>query len=441
VIVLKFGGTSVGGVDQIRRVGRIVKGVLSRRPLIVVSAVGGVTNRLFDLGISAVRNAGWEERLAAIERIHREILAGLDVDPRLVDSLFEELCGLARGISLIRETTPRTRDYLASFGERLSARIVSAHLRSLGIDSQPWDAFDAGLVTDSRFEAARPLPDAPARIRERLGSFSGVPVVTGYIGKDSEGNITTLSRGGSDYSASIFGAALGAEEIQIWTDVDGVMTADPRIVKDARYLKRLSFAEASELAFYGAKVVHPATMIPAVEQNIPIRVLNTWKPDFEGTTIVAEVPPEERGVKSITSKAHVSVVSVVAPRMFLQYGFLARVADVFKRHEVVVDMIATSEVSMAFTTSAAAKLDAAVAELSEFSEVTVRHDMEQISVVGEEIRDRAGFAAQVFDTLRDLNVNIELISYGATRINLSFLVARERAREVVLALHRKLFGT
>jgi len=439
LIVLKFGGTSVGGPNEIRQVGQIIQSRVERRPLVVVSAVGGITDRRFEMRTLALEAGDWSGHFDALRQTHHDILEALDLDRTLVDGLLDDLQGLARGISLIRETTPRSLDYLVSFGERLCSRIVSAYLRSIGVDSRAWDAFDAGLVTDDRAGAARPLPSADERIQATFEEIEGVPVVTGYIGKDTEGNITTLGRGGSDYSASIFGSALGAEEIQIWTDVDGVMSADPRLVKESRFCERLSYAEASELAFYGAKVVHPATMIPAVEKHIPIRVLNTWKPEFRGTTIVNELDEGEKGVKSITSKKNVTVVSVVAPRMLLQYGFLARVAEIFSRNEVVVDMIATSEVSMAFTTTAAANLDQAISELSRFSEVTLRHQMEQISIVGEEIRDRVGFASVAFDTLREVGVNVELISFGATRINLSFLVEQERAREVVLALHERLF--
>jgi aspartate kinase len=440
LIVLKFGGTSVGGPDPIRQVGNIVKRCLPRGPVVVVSAVGGVTNRLFRLGEQALGGSGWEEGFEALAATHRSILEELKLDRGLLDALLEEFHGLVRGIALIRELTPRTQDYLASFGERLSARLVAAHFRASGIPAVALDAFDAGLITDNRFGAARPLPEAEAAILGRLADVREVPVITGYIGKDASGNITTLGRGGSDYSASIFGAALGAEEIQIWTDVDGVMTADPRLVPKARFLEKLSFAEASELAFYGAKVVHPATMIPAVLKNIPIRVLNTYRPEFEGTTIVRNLSPSERGVKSITSKDNISVVSVVAPPMALQYGFMERIADVFRRHEIVIDMISTSEVSVALTTNPGVNLAPAVADLSAFSEVTVQHGMAMVSVVGEEIRDRAGFAAGVFGTVGRLGVNLEMISFGATRINLSFVISREHVRDVVLALHEQLFG-
>jgi aspartate kinase len=445
MIIQKFGGTSVGGPDPIRRLGEIVKRALSRRPVVVVSAVSGVTNKLFKLSELALAHGDWEREFAALSAQHDEILRELSLETSIVDGLLEELHGLLRGIELIRECTPRTMDYLASFGERMSARVVAAHLDSIGVGARALDAWDAGLVTDNRFGGARPLPESDARIRAALAPMIDavpcVPVVTGYIGKDSAGDITTLGRGGSDFSAAIFGAALGADEIEIWTDVDGVMTADPRIVRSARFIHALSFAEAAELAFFGAKVLHPATMIPAVQKNIPIRVKNSFRPEFEGTTVVSRLPDDRRGVKSITSKDKIAVVNIVAAPMLLQYGFLERVADVFARHEIVIDMIATSEVSLAMTTDASARLEPVAAELSKFAEVSVVRDMALVSVVGEELKDRVDFAALVFGALSELGVKVEMISYGATRNNLSFVVQSSRVREIVSALHQQLFGT
>ncbi len=439
MIVLKFGGTSVGNADAIRRVGSIISSCLDREPFVVVSAVGGVTDRLFELRDLSLGGQQWEESFEALCSIHRDILSELGLDTGLVDGLLGELNTLLEELSGAGECSAKSLDHLVSFGERMSAPIVAAHLQAEGLTSQSVDAFDAGMVTDGRHQRARPLDDVNSRIQEACKQFEGVVVATGYIARDEEGNITTLGRGGSDYSASIFGSALGAEEIQIWTDVDGVMTADPRLVPAASPLKTLSFEEAAELAFYGARVIHPATMIPAVDGNIPIRVLNTHRPDFPGTIILGNLGEDEHGIKSITSKSHVSVVNVVAPRMLDQYGFLARVAEVFKIHEVIVDMIATSEISIAFTTQRGDHLDSVISELEKFSQVEVYHDMEQVSVVGEEIRERIGFAEEVFAVLRDLEINIELISFGATRINLSFLVGAGHGGEVVRVLHERLF--
>ncbi len=357
-----------------------------------------------------------------------------------LEPLLSELHDLLRGIALIRERTPRTADYVASFGERLSARIVAAHLRSIGVTARALDAWDAGLVTDGRFGTARPLADAPQRIARALANLDGVAVVTGYVGRDAQGNVTTLGRGGSDYSAAIFGAALDVDEIQIFTDVDGVLTADPRKVERAQLVPTLSFAEAAELAFFGAKVLHPATMVPAVDADVPIRVLNTFRPEAGGTRVVARLSESERALKSIASKDSIAVVNVVAGEMMLQYGFLERIADAFARHQVVVDVIATSEVSVALTTESGVDLGPVVEELSQFAQVSVVRDAALLSLVGEELSTRTDFAARVFATLAELGVRIEMISYGATRNNLSLVLSRARLGEVVHALHERLFA-
>ncbi len=441
MIVLKFGGTSVGGAEQMRRVGGIIESCLERRPVVVSSAVGGITNRLFKVVDLALEQAEWQAEFDALAAAHEKIIEELGLEQGLVTELLNELHELVQGIRLIRECTPRTKDYFVSFGERLAVRILAAHLESRGIPAQALDAFDIGLITDGRFGAARPLPDADDNIREALAKVQGVPVITGYIGKDENGNITTLGRGGSDYSAAIFGAALDAEEIQIWTDVDGVMTVDPRIVKEARFLEELSFAEAAELAFYGAKVIHPATIIPAVRKNIPLRILNSYRPDFQGTVIVPEPKTSagRRKVKSIASKDEVCIVSIVAPPMLLQYGFMDRIADIFAQHEVVIDMIATSEVSVSMTTDSRALLDPVVSDLRKIGEVSVQRDMSQISIVGEQISADVDFAAKIFQIVADLGVRIDMISFGATRNNLSFVIAKDRVRDAVIALHRGLF--
>lgn len=439
MIVQKFGGTSVGGADPIRRLGRIVRDSLPQEPIVVVSAVGGVTNRLFRLGELAQQGGEWKPELEGLVQQHRELARELEIEPTLLERLLAELSDLARGIALIRELTPRTQDQLASFGERLSARIVAAHLAQLGLPARALDAWEAGLVTDGRFGCARPLPQSEDSIRAALGGARGLPVITGYVGKDAAGNITTLGRGGSDFSAAIFGAALAVEEIQIWTDVDGVMSADPRIVPEARFVPTLSFAEAAELAFFGAKVLHPATMVPAIRKGIPIRVRNSFRPEFAGTQVVARLAPGERAVKSITSKERIAVVNIVAAPMLLQYGFLERISDVFARHEIVVDMVATSEVSVALTTDATARLEPVCAELARFSEVAVTRDVALISVVGEELQDSLAVPRDVLEVLDAHAVRVEMISYGATRNNLSLVVPRERVREAVCALHTRLF--
>jgi len=439
MIVQKFGGTSVGSAGAIARLAEIVRAHRDRSPVVVVSAVGGVTNKLFALASQALAGEETRAPFEALVLQHQTILKELGLPEATIARELAELERLVSGIGLIRELTPRTMDQLASFGERLSVRIVAAHLTHSGTPARAFEAHEAGLVTDGRFGGARPLPESETSIRAALEGVRECPVITGYIGRDKQGNITTLGRGGSDYSAAIFGAALGAQEIQIWTDVDGVMSADPRLVPQARQVPMLSFAEAAELAFFGAKVLHPATMVPAIEKNIPIRVLNSFRPEHPGTAVVARLSEDQRALKSITSKDRIAVVSIVAAPMLNQYGFLERIADVFARHEIVVDMIATSEVSVALTTDASAKLEPVIEELSRFSEARVLRELAMISIVGEELQRSLRVPARVFASLEALGVRVEMISYGATRNNLCFLVPRERLREVVLALHRELF--
>jgi len=439
MIVQKFGGTSVGSAGAIARLAEIVRAHRDRSPVVVVSAVGGVTNKLFALASQALAGEDTRAPFEALVLQHQTILKELGLPEATIARELAELERLVSGIGLIRELTPRTMDQLASFGERLSVRIVAAHLTHSGTPARAFEAHEAGLVTDGRFGGARPLPESETSIRAALEGVRECPVITGYIGRDKQGNITTLGRGGSDYSAAIFGAALGAQEIQIWTDVDGVMSADPRLVPQARQVPMLSFAEAAELAFFGAKVLHPATMVPAIEKNIPIRVLNSFRPEHPGTAVVARLSEDQRALKSITSKDRIAVVSIVAAPMLNQYGFLERIADVFARHEIVVDMIATSEVSVALTTDASAKLEPVIEELSRFSEARVLRELAMISIVGEELQRSLRVPARVFASLEALGVRVEMISYGATRNNLCFLVPRERLREVVLALHRELF--
>ncbi|MBI3564930.1 MAG: aspartate kinase, partial [Elusimicrobia bacterium] len=265
MIVMKFGGSSVAGAEKIRRVAAIARARSPRKPVLVVSAFRGVTDDLLALGREALD--GERSKVEKLMKQHRAAAAELGVDPAPLEPLFDELAALARGISLIKELTPRTLDRLASFGERWSARLVAAALTKEGVPARAVDAFDAGLLTDDRFGSATPLPEADAALRASLGAVRELPVVTGFIGRTRAGDVTTLGRNGSDYSATILGAALGAEEVQIWSDTDGIMTADPRIVPTAKPLGSLSFAEACELAYYGGKVLHPHTLVPAMAKD------------------------------------------------------------------------------------------------------------------------------------------------------------------------------
>ena len=435
--VLKFGGTSVGSAENLARAREIVRAEARPFPVVVVSAHSGVTDELLARAREAV--AG-KYSLDGLRRRHRRLLGEVGVDAAVLEPIFGELDDLLRGLTLVGELTPRTLDLVASFGERLSSRGIAAYFRDAGIPAEAVDAYELGLRTDSRFTSATPDSACFPELRTRLSAMkSKVPVVTGFIAKDAAGNVTTLGRSGSDLTATLLGAALRADEVQIWTDVDGVMTADPRIVKAARSIPVLSIAEASELAYYGAKVIHPATMLPAVKNRVPVRVLNTGRPDQPGTLILGEAPPTRAAVKSIAYKRGITLITVSSSRMLLQSGFMAKIFEVFARYDLSVDLVATSEVTVSVTVDTDRNLAAVAKELKEFSEVVVERDLAQVCVVGERIRERVGVAAEVFGTLKRSRQPVRLISHGGTKINISFLVEASAVTRTTRALHRTFF--
>jgi aspartate kinase len=436
LIVLKFGGTSLGDASRIRRAASLVLERLEEEPLVVVSALSGVTDMLVDLAHRTIEAPSGVDELR--ER-HRKVLADLDLSETLVDVELAELADLLRGVNLVGELTARSMDVIYSFGERMSARIFATHLSSRGCPARPVRTDRAGLLTDSRFGQASVLEEAYVRLRKTLEPYDETLVLTGFLGQDAEGRTTTLGRGGSDFSAAIVGRAMSAREIQIWTDVDGIMTANPHLVESARTIEVLSFAEASELAYYGAKVVHPATMIPAVRENIPIRVLNTMHPESRGTMVLRECGTAAGVVKSIANKSGIVLVHITSTRMLLHHGFLARIFEAFGRHEIVIDMIATSEVSVSVTTDTRDRVDEAVRDLSGFAEVKVEEPMGIICLVGEGIKRTVGAPGRVFGVLGEEGISVRMISMGAGGTNISLLVEEADVPTGVRALHRVCF--
>ncbi len=435
---MKFGGSSVGAPDRIGRVLDIVRGRLPRRPVVVVSAFRGVTDELLELGREAL--TGNLSRLETVGRRHRDAALALGVDAAPIEPLLVELAEVARGVSLLKELTPRTLDRLAGYGERLSVRIVAAAFTKAGVPAVAVDASDAGLVTDENFGSAAPLPEADDLLRRSLTAPGPLRVVTGFIGRTRGGELTTLGRNGSDFTATIIGAALGAEEVEIWSDVDGIMTADPRLVPGARPLETLSFAEACELAYYGGKVLHPHTLVPAMRKGVPVRALNTFKPEHPGTRIVAEAAPAH-GVplKSIAFKRRQLILSASSPRMLSGPGFLARIFATLARHDIDVDMVATSEVSVSATTGDEKGVAKAAAELSPEFETTVERGMSVVCAVGDAIQSTPGVAAEIFGAMKTAGVNVRMISQGASKNNVAFVVTDEDVERAVKALHARFF--
>jgi aspartate kinase len=457
--VMKFGGSSVADAVCLRRVARLVVDALPAAPLVVVSAMGKTTDALFAAAEDARRDdlAGALSTLAEVETRHRAAAADLfdGREPesvlRLFGEAFDGLRLLLRGVALLRELTPRTTDAIVSHGELLSSGLLAALLQSLPACGARWVDARRVMKTDAAFGGAEPRP---ARLRELAGAHvaphlgAGRVVVTqGYVGATDDGSTTTLGRGGSDYSAALFGAALDAAEVQIWTDVEGVLTCDPRVVPGAQPVPELAFEEAAELAAFGAKVLHPATIQPAVESGIPVTVRHTERPGGRFTTIRGHVATGRAGssgrpgalVTALAGRGPLTILTVTSTRMLEQSGFLARLFDVFARHRVSVDLVATAEVSVSLTVDRlpGAALGSLVEELSRFARVDVREGRALVAVIGERLRSTSGVAARAFGALGDLNV--EMISMGANEINLSLVVGEESRDEALRRLHRVFF--
>lgn len=448
MIVMKFGGTSLESAAAIERVASIVRARAERRPIVVVSAMGKTTNGLLAVAQTAISG----QRESYIAQIHdlrdyhsreaRRVVAlaeRAELD-RTLDGFFQELTELVKGLAVLGELTPRSIDAISSYGERLSSYVVTLAFRHFGMATVHVDARKV-IVTDRRHTQASPiLHETYARLAVLLPPLAAdnIVVMGGFIGATEGGVTTTLGRGGSDFTAALVGAGVGAEEIQIWTDVDGMLTADPTLLPGAHRVKNISFAEAAELAYFGAKVLHPATVVPAVEKNIPVLILNSRRPEVPGTRIVGEAVHCTNVVKSIACKRRITLVNVHSTRMLMVYGFLRKIFEIFDRYETPVDMVATSEVSVSLTIDSSAHLSGICEELAQFSEVAIEENQAIVCLVGENIRHTPKVALRVFRALD--SVNVRMISQGASLLNLSFVVAEEDLQKAVEALHGEFFS-
>lgn len=449
MIVMKFGGTSVQDAAAIERVFEIVRDRLPQQPVVVVSALAKVTDQLLASGRAA--GDGDRERALTISRALRERhyntageLLGTGVFTQFhaeLEGEFDALDELLRGIAAVGDLTPRTQDYVASFGERISSRIITAAFSARGLNASHVDAREC-IVTDAQH--TRAVPDfeqtnarTSATIRPLL-EHSRVPVMGGFIAATAQGVSTTLGRGGSDFTAAIVGAALNAAKIEIWTDVDGMMTTDPRLCPGALRIKHISFEEAAELAYFGAKVLHPATLLPAVQRNIPVFVLNSQNPTNEGTKITAHGASCANLFKAIAAKRGITIVDVVAARMLMAHGFLRSIFEVFDRHRCPVDMVSTSEVSVSLTVDSNEAIPAIAADLARLADVKYEGRKAIVCLVGEDIRGKPGIAAKVFSAIPETNVR--MISQGASEINISFVIDENDVPDTVRALHAAFFS-
>lgn len=444
MIVLKFGGTSVAGAKQMQRVLDIAVGMLHESPVLVSSAMAKTTDTLLRIGTAV--QAGDEEAirndLAFLREIHFACLEGvaegrvLEEGRARLETTFTELGSLVRGLSLIRELSLRSSDALVSFGERMSTLLLKIAADQRGINAELVDARSC-VKTDGNFTQVQVLKDeTEAAVRKNLKPKSGKLIITqGFIGSSPEGLTTTLGRGGSDYSAAIFGAALGASEVQIWTDVTGIMTTDPRLVPGAATIDQISYEEAAELAYFGAKVIHPATIQPAVEKKIPVFVKNTHEPQAAGTKIWAWKGAQ--GIRAIAGKRNVTVITVRSSRMLNAYGFLKAMFSVFAEHRVPVDLVTTSEVSVSVSIDSTKALPKLIAGLSEFSQVEVVKDMAVVSLVGTDLWKESGLTSRVFTAL--VGVPVRMISLGGSELNLSIVVPEAQLAPSIVALHNTFF--
>lgn len=449
MIVMKFGGTSVANYDAITRMISIVKGKLNEKPVVVVSALSKVTDLLYKIADQAALRNREEcaQLLGELRKRHLDLASELLKDaPDLehqargkVDGICDALEAFVNAVCAVGELSPRSKAVIISNGEYLSSNIICFAMNASGIKTNFIDARRMIITDDDYLRGEPDMEEISARVPGAvLGAYeyADAVITQGFVSATKEGEPTVLGRGGSDYSASLIGMAIDAVRIEIWTDVDGVRTADPRRVQNTRCLDKISFEEAAEMAHFGAKVLHPLTIEPAVKKNIPIYVLNSMNPGGEGTAILQSSFIED-GVKSVSCKENILVINIFSTKMINTSGFLKKVFEIFSEHKVSVDLISTSEANISVTVDASQDIKGVVEALVGFAEVYVDRDKSQVSVIGKNIINLKGLLEQTFAPLRDCK--IYMISQGASYVNISFVVDRAVLNDVVQQIHRYLF--
>jgi aspartate kinase len=438
---MKFGGSSVANAERIKHVASIIKAYKEQRPVVVLSAMGDTTDHLLEAADLAVSG---KVDVAGVAKLHEDTAAELGINIETIRALLDELKQLLTGISMLKEISKRSRDYLVSFGERMSVRMMAAYLKSEGIDAKFYDAWDVGFVSDSNYMSAELLDEVWENIPQHLtaykeGKDSAIPIVTGFIAKDKNGIITTLGRGGSDLTATMIGAAMKADEVQTWKDVDGILTTDPRVVKEAKPVPEVTYEEAQELAMFGSQVLHPRSMLPVRKSGTPVRVKNSYNISSLGTLIVenhaGKVPP----VCAITSVKHVQIFDIVSTRMLGASGFLAHIFNQFLKWNVSIDVISTSEVSVSCTVNTKKDLSGLVEDLARVADVKLRPGKAIVTVICD-VAHSSAILASGFSALADEGINVQMISQGASKVNISVLVEESEADRTVQILHKAYFG-
>ena len=445
---MKFGGTSVGDVAAFQRVVGIVSSQVDKQPVVVTSAMTKVTDTL----LAAFETARKGDAETAFELLEPHFARHAEVVESLVTSdnkqsftselrfAREELSDLLMRVARRSLPLQMLKDAVVSYGEQLSSRLLTDVLRSNGVNARHMDSRRL-IVTDDEYGAAQPIwQDTKELVCVELTPMINageVPILGGFIAASQAGETTTLGRGGSDYSAAIYAACLKARELQIWTDVTGVLTCDPRVCPEARTLRTLSYEEAAELAYFGAKVLHPKTIQPAVDLEIPVRVCNSREPSEQGTMVLPAGKSTPRKIKSIAHKTGITVLHITSARMLGAYGFMSAIFQIFERHRTVVDVVTTSEVSVSLTLDNTSALDSVVADLERIGTVDIEPDQAIICLVGSGLRQTAGVAAQIFSAISDFNVS--MISHGASGVNMTFVVDQDAVKDVITKLHRTFF--
>ena len=441
MIVMKFGGSSVANAERIRHVASIIKAYQEKRPAVVLSAMGDTTDHLLEAADKAVEGV---VDVAGVAKLHEDTAAELGVNIETIQSLLTELKQLLTGISMLKEISKRSRDYLVSFGERMSVRMMAAYLESEGIPAKFYDAWDIGMISDSNFMSAELLDETWNNIPSHLNDYKNgkdnhIPIVTGFIAKDVKGNITTLGRGGSDLTATMIGAAMKADEVQTWKDVDGILTTDPRVVKEARPVPEVTYEEAQELAMFGSQVLHPRSMLPVRKTGTPVRVKNSYNIQSPGTLIVenhkGEIPP----VCAITTVKHITLIDILSSRMLGAAGFLAHVFNNFLKWNISIDVIATSEVSVSLTVNTKSDLTGLIKDLEQASQVTVKKDKAIVTIICDAAHS-SSILADGFASLAKEGINVQMISQGASKVNISVIVDDDQADKTVQILHKAYFS-
>ena len=438
---MKFGGSSLANAGRFRIMAEIVKTQLDCKPILVLSAMGDTTDHLLEAGQNALKNAVVD--IGKIEKLHLDTIAEMKLPYtvfRDIEPLLEELKSLLTGISLIKELTGRTRDYLVSFGERLSVRIAAAYFTSVGVNAMAVDAWDGGFISNSNFTYAELKEESwkliPSKLLDKADNL--LQIVTGFIAKDENGDITTLGRGGSDLTATMLAASCQAEELQVWKDVDGILSADPRIVENVLPVESITYEEAIALAYFSDQVLHPRAIQPCRKAGIPVRVKNSYNPEAPGTCIVMTENEKNNPIKAIAFRKNATLIDMVSYRMHGQYGFLAELFSYFGKHGISVDMVATSEVSVSIIVDMAYDLSLIKDELSKIANVSIHPKKAIVAIIGD-IGRSSEILSQSLKICENLGVQIQMISQGASKVNLNFIMDVEKVEEVVKRLHKSFF--